>query len=771
MRSLGWFLAGGVLAFGACSRGAAVEGIDGGLPPAAPDGAGGATTPGGDAGAGGAAGEMATHPPPPIPDGQPAPAEKPPKLDRCTATLELGHALRLTPADPGQAYIRCGTYGPEGGWHVTVSPKGNFIAARTAAGTVRLIDVETWREVAQLASTIGQLDAAAFSPDGAHLATVSAEMGEVTVWRTADGALERSWALAPASTIDAWASALAFSSDGHRLATSLGSNRLPEDDPISLQIVDTTESPAIATPQVNPENMDFGAAFPSIVFVANDTRLLVDTRYEVGNSPPTQRLSLVDVATHQETVLFEAYDDYFGGYAASPDGQVVAFAATDGVTAAGFQPGLIMVRAADGQAVAVDRTFRGRVLAFSPDGATLYVQQADVVSALDAGTLRPTGSFSWGTDPAFRAMAPNGNLVAATKAATSWWDAATGAVTRTLPFAVDEITWSRDGGLEVASAGGALFHAFRAADGMELCAPPGPSNAMSTLGMSLHGRAVAYGYVDGTVEVTFVDGSIPPRRFASGTGAVLDVAPSDDGIRVAVRGTPPTGAAMSSITVFDTGSGAALTGVAVASFDYSAGVISSDGRSLAYRTFDSTTLESGARAIDVDSGRVLLDLAASGRSAYYLPDRFNFDGTELAVATEHGVEAWRLSDATRVTTYSADSRSHSPWWRFVVARAPDGGMDLRHAYNGTELREFPAAYEFDTATFSGDEQLVAAPSMVTHTHAADYFATHVWDVWAGTELRILPALIDSGYGSRFALPGDASQMLTLVGGAVAVWCR
>jgi len=61
--------------------------------------------------------------------------------------------------------------------------------------------------------------------------------------------------------------------------------------------------------------------------------------------------------------------------------------------------------------------------------------------------------------------------------------------------------------------------------------------------------------------------------------------------------------------------------------------------------------------------------------------------------------------------------------------------------------------------------------MVTHTHAADYFATHVWDVWAGTELRILPALIDSGYGSRFALPGDASQMLTLVGGAVAVWCR
>jgi WD40 repeat protein len=754
VRGLGWSVA-GLLALSGCGRRAAGDGIDGG---------GGATAiDGGFPGEAAPDGRGATAPPSP---------EQPPAMAHCAGPpLELTGALRLAPVDPAQAYVRCGSHGPEGSWQVTLSPKGHFLAARTAAGTVRLIDVDGWREVTQLASPVGRLDAVAFSPDGAHLATVSAEMGEVSLWRTVDGGLERSWALAPASTIDAWASALAFSSDGRRLATSLGSNSDPHDLPVSFQIIDITESPTIATAKVNPQSMDFGVAVAAIAFVANDTKLFVDTRYQVGNSNGTQRLSLIDVESNRETVLFNAYNDYLDGYAASPDGQTVAFEATAGVIGAGFQPGLTVVSTASGQAVTTDPTFRGRVLAFSPDGGGLYVQQADVVTTLDALTLRPTGSFSWGTEPAFRGIAPNGNLVAATADATSWWEAATGAVTRTLSFAADAITWSRDGSLEVASARGSLFHAFRAADGMELCAPPSATNAVTTLGMSPLGRAVAYGYDDGTVEVARVDGSAPSRRFASATGLVRALAPSDDGLRVAVRGTPPTGSGTPPLTIFDSGTGAALIPVASAAYDYSSGVMSPDGRSFAYATYDPTLLMWGVRAIDVATGRVLLDLPPPGMSKYATADRFNFDSTELAVATEHGVEAWRLSDATRVTTYSSGSRSLSPYWTFVVATAPDYHMDLRHAFNGSELREFPVEDFFSGATFSGDEQLVAAPSMVTHTHAVDFFATHVWDVWAGTELRVLPAQPSVGYGGSAVLPADGTQMLTLAGGSVAVWCR
>src|SRR6185369_17948694 len=125
-------------------------------------------------------------------------------------------------AAPEQRYLRCDTLGPEVGWNVTLSPDTRLLAARTASGTVRLLSTDHWREIALLASPLGRLDAVAFSPDGAHLATLSAEMAEVTLWRTRDGALERTFAGPPASTIDAWASSLAFSSDGGRLATSLG---------------------------------------------------------------------------------------------------------------------------------------------------------------------------------------------------------------------------------------------------------------------------------------------------------------------------------------------------------------------------------------------------------------------------------------------------------------------------------------------------------------------------------------------------------------------
>ena len=59
-------------------------------------------------------------------------------------------------------------------------PRRRALAARTGLGTVRLIATDGWREVTEIVSPIGRLDAAAFSPDSTQLAVMSAEAGAIT---------------------------------------------------------------------------------------------------------------------------------------------------------------------------------------------------------------------------------------------------------------------------------------------------------------------------------------------------------------------------------------------------------------------------------------------------------------------------------------------------------------------------------------------------------------------------------------------------------------
>ena len=243
-------------------------------------------------------------------------------------SFSVGSTLTLAPAAPGQAYVRCGTLGPEQGWTVTPSPTGDRLAAITAAGTVRLISTTTWTEVAQLASPVGELDAVAFSPDGTRLATLSSEMGEVTLWRASDGALQTSFAGPPASTLDTIASWLAFSPDGLKLATSLGT---VIDLTTGARTSWRTGAPDTTALQPNPENLngvDEGGS-PLLRFTAGDARLFVVTRYQIGNSPPSIRLELRDPTTGAQTVLFDAYERGLRGYAISDDGRYIARGATE----------------------------------------------------------------------------------------------------------------------------------------------------------------------------------------------------------------------------------------------------------------------------------------------------------------------------------------------------------------------------------------------------------------------------------------------------------
>ena len=400
--------------------------------------------------------------------------------------LSLSSTIALAPAATGQNYVRCQTLGPETDWQVTLSPKGDRLAARTGAGTLRLFATDSWTELAQLGSPLGTIDAVAFSPDGATLATLSAEMGEVALWSGHDGAFQRSFAGQAASGVDTTASALAFSSDGGRLATSLG-------DVIDLGNGTTTSwmtgAPETATLAVNPENLGFSAAaggVPQLRFTAGNARVFVETHYQVGNSPTSTRLELRDPATGAQSVLYAFYSRGLLGYAISPDGRTVARATTSEAAVQGFTAGLALFDATRGTQQASDPNFAGTIIGFSRDGGQLFTETGTTVSVVDASDLHPISQFAVPAGVTFLGVSPANELVGSASGATSWWNPATGAIVKTSSYPLTAATWSADGRFG-AGAGdpAALFHFWRESDDGQLCGPPADRTsapALTTLG-------------------------------------------------------------------------------------------------------------------------------------------------------------------------------------------------------------------------------------------------------------------------------------------------
>jgi hypothetical protein len=388
--------------------------------------------------------------------------------------LTFTQTIALGPSAPGQNYVRCQTLGPETGWQVTLSPAGDRLAARTAAGTVRLLATNPWSEIAQLGSPLGQIDAVAFSPDGATLAALSAEMGEVTLWNTIDGSLARSFAGPPASGVDTTASALAFSSDGRRLATSLGTV-------VDVQSGTTTSwltgAPVSSALVVNPESLAFSSpaegGIPVLRFTAGDAQLFVETDFQVGNSPTSTRLELRTPATGAQIVLYSFYTRGLLGSAVSPDGRFVARATTaEAGSVAGFAAGLTIFDATTGAQLAFDPSFTGSVLGFSRDGAQIFTQTGTTVTAAGSTDLHLVDQFTVPAGFAFLGVSPAGELVGSVAGSTSWLSPGTGSVVRSSPFPLGAISWSADGRFGAGTGDpAALFRAWREADDAQLCGP------------------------------------------------------------------------------------------------------------------------------------------------------------------------------------------------------------------------------------------------------------------------------------------------------------
>ena len=422
--------------------------------------------------------------------------------------LTLSSSLALAPAAAGQDYTRCGTLGPESAWQVTLSPTADHLAARTAAGTVRLLATAPWHELAQLASPLGQLDGVAFSPDGAVLATVSAEMGEVALWNAADGSFQRSFAGPAASGVDTTAGALAYSSDGARLATSLGT--------IIDLAAGTTTSWLTGASQTftladNPENLGFsqaGGSVPFLRFTAGDAQLFVETDYQIGDSPTSTRLELRQPITAAQVVLYDFYSRGLTGYALSRDGRYFAMGTTTEAASAASTPlGLTVFDATTGAQIASDTASTGTVLGFSPDGTQVFTQSGQTITAQATSDLHFIAAFTLPSGTTVLGVSPGNDLVGASATATSWFDTRTGEAVRASPYPLAAVTWSADGQYGAGTGDpAALFHFWHEADDAQLCAPPADTSAapalasLGTLGPTQEGQSVTS--ADGTVTVT-----------------------------------------------------------------------------------------------------------------------------------------------------------------------------------------------------------------------------------------------------------------------------
>jgi hypothetical protein len=729
----------------------------------------GASDPGGAGGSLGGAGGLA---------GQGGVAMPSTRVGDCGATLALSSDMRLAPAATGQRYLRCGTIGPERDWKIVLSGDGRRLAALTAAGTVRLYATDdNWRELGQLAAPLGRWDAAAFSPDNTRLATLSAEIGEVTLWNAANGSLVRSFSGPAGSTIDSIASSLAFSADGKKVATSLGTII---DIASSTHRSGLTGGPVNVARSVNPQNLGTGEAVARLRYVAGQTRLFADVRFQIGNSPPSERIELRDPASGNATVLFNMFDRALTGFAVSPDGNLVAISTTDEAQVSGLTTGLFVVRAGTGAVAVSTATFTDAVLGFSADSTLLFTRNGDTIAARNAETLAVVRSITLPAGAVFLGVAPSGRIVTAEPAAgtTSWRDPVTGAVAQTLAVALDNAVWAAGGGFGAGTSAsdGLLFHMWAEPDVTQLCAPQGADApaAIVTTGASPDAQWLALGRADGVVDIATagtandaISSSVPTQL---GSLATVDL--SAGAARLAAMAAMAVPNVGRPLQVFEVPSAVPLLSQVSGAGDRIA--LSPDGLSLAFAAGD--VFSASVQAIDVDSGATRLTVTGA---IGVRPDRFSPDSARLGVVTGSGVAAWRLADQMLDATYPGGGRSvfnaaMSPDWSVVAGiLTPAQTFGEWRTSDGVQVLNLPNAFNSPgVAGLSTNGGIVGARLFTLHTHSTDFSAIAVVDVATSQTMRLFGAASTGAPASRQLQIGPGGDRLyTLESPVVAVWCR
>jgi WD40 repeat protein len=674
----------------------------------------------------------------------------------CGAQLALSSSVTLGPPPIGHFY-RCGAMGPEIATDVRLSPDGRRLATLTGAGTVRLFATDDWREVGQLGSATGRIQAFAFSPDGSRLATLSLDAGQIIVWDTAQGNPIQTFSGAgTVGGIAALKTSLAFSRDGSKLVSPLSG------------IIDlrsgTTVRLAIDTWYVD-----------ELAFTACDSMVYARFHTQTGDSNLTLNIALFDAATGSGQTLFSGWDSYSGGAALSADGALVAVSST--LLHNGTGQDLSIYRADTGEQIGYLPSWKaGQIQAFTPAGDALLI--SDSSAQLDEWRLADgltTRLWSFPDGAAILGFPTTDSVLIASASDTFVGSLQTPyRITYYLPGGTRAAGFSADGVIGAAIvADGSLFHVWKGADRTPLCNPtaPTPTAAVTSFALSGDGKVLGTGKADGVIELFDAKTGARTASVETIQGPIRNLALSGDGQRAATELDSSSPVLVWSSDGSLVGS-VAVPGATATSFPSHSFALSPDGLRLGLATSTSARGQDSISGsfVDVASGTTETMIQPMGFWATGAP--FSPDSTHVAARLNGAVTTWPIAGGLPDDILVAPPEAAGLWnltmssdWSLAAATSSAAVVVWDPRQGSVALNWAPAGLQV-SSVLSLANGAMALQQYLGHLHASDFWSTRIYDLPTGAELR----RFDSATGNVLLSP-DGQRAYSLSGPDVIAWCR